>query len=89
MEIGMVLFLPVHVSLNYCYDNSKIVTAIDCGPQPTPDPNGKIESTQGTSLGDQTTYACNPGFFLKGTKTIYCQNDGKYSDDAPLCKRKF
>ena len=69
--------------LVYC-----LLTAIDCGPQPTPDPNGKIESTEGTSLGDETVYACNPGYTLEGSKTIYCQNDGTYSDKAPTCQRK-
>ena len=63
-------------------------TAISCGPQPAPDPNGKIESTEGTSLGDKTTYSCNTGYYLVGTETIYCQNDKSYSDGAPKCQRK-
>uniref|UniRef100_A0A1X7VM60 Sushi domain-containing protein n=1 Tax=Amphimedon queenslandica TaxID=400682 RepID=A0A1X7VM60_AMPQE len=59
---------------------------IDCGDQPTSDPNGQIESTEGTSLGDKTTYSCNTGYFLVGSATIYCQNDKTYSDDAPTCQ---
>ena len=62
--------------------------AIDCGAQPASDPNGQIQLTQGTSLGDKTTYSCNTGYFLVGSPTIYCQNDKTYSDDAPKCQRK-
>ena len=63
------------------------ITAISCPPQPKPDPNGSIKSTEGTSLRDKTVYACNAGYTLEGSETIYCQNDGTYSDKAPICKR--
>ena len=72
-------------NINYNYF---VNTAISCGNPPTPDPNGNVVST-GTSLGDTATYYCNDGFVLEGTKTIYCQNNGKWSDDAPKCNREF
>lgn len=93
MENGVVLLLPVMV----CYKRSHkhhlmsiiiMSLAISCGPPPPPNANSQIASSGGTSLGDETTYSCSPGFFLVGTATIYCQNDGTYSDDAPTCKRK-
>ncbi|XP_019850306.1 PREDICTED: sushi, von Willebrand factor type A, EGF and pentraxin domain-containing protein 1-like isoform X2 [Amphimedon queenslandica] len=59
---------------------------ISCGEPPAPNENSQIASSEGTSLGDRTTYTCSTGFFAVGTTTIYCQNDGTYSDDAPICK---
>ena len=88
MANGVDLLLLVTVSYKKIDRNHPHIVAIDCGPQPTPDPNGKIGATQGTSLKAQTIYECNPGYTLEGTKTIYCQNNGEYSDDAPKCKRK-
>ena len=65
------------------------ISAIDCGPQPEADTNGRVVSTEGTSLGDETVYACNAGFTPQGSTTVYCQNDGTYSDTAPSCIRKI
>ena len=74
------------ISIQFC--NNKLFSAIDCGNPPSPDANGSVVNT-GTSLGDTATYSCNDGFFLEGTTTIYCQNDGTWSDDAPKCNRQF
>ena len=73
----------LYSSVIICY-----FTAISCGNPPTPDPNGSVEST-GTILRNTATYSCNDGFFLEGTMTIYCQNDGTWSDDAPKCIRMY
>ena len=84
-----VLLLPVNVSLSHktfiilCY-----FTAIDCGNPPSPDPNGSVEST-GTILRNTANYSCNDGYVLEGSMTIYCQNDGTWSDDAPKCIRMY
>jgi CUB/sushi domain-containing protein len=66
-------------------NTAPVCQRISCGNLPDPDTNGRIVSSDGTFVGDRTTYGCNGGFVLIGTPTIICQNDGAYSDDAPTC----
>ncbi|KAM3841743.1 complement receptor type 1-like [Vipera latastei] len=36
--------------------------------------------------GSSVTYHCDPGFFLIGTPTIYCQTSGTWDQPVPQCK---
>ena len=88
----MALLLLAMVCYKFCINitsNYLVHLEISCGEPPAPNENSQIASSEGTSLGDETTYTCSTGFFAVGTTTIYCQNDGTYSDDAPICKRKI
>ncbi|XP_013929689.1 PREDICTED: complement receptor type 2-like [Thamnophis sirtalis] len=38
--------------------------------------------------GTSVTYHCDPGFFLIGAPTIYCQTSGTWNQPVPQCKRK-
>ncbi|XP_032073620.1 complement receptor type 2 isoform X2 [Thamnophis elegans] len=38
--------------------------------------------------GTSVTYHCDPGFFLIGAPTIYCQTSGTWNQPIPQCKRK-
>lgn len=58
---------------------------IDCGAPPAPSLYGNVRM-HGTKLHDTASYYCNPGYFLRGSKTIYCQPDKRWSDTAPQCK---
>ncbi|KAM8774006.1 beta-2-glycoprotein 1 [Rhynchonycteris naso] len=33
------------------------------------------------------SFACNPGFYLSGTKSARCTEEGKWSPDLPVCTR--
>ena len=44
----------------------------------------------GTSVGSTATYSCNPGFILLGKFNVRtCLNSGKWSGQAPTCRRKL
>lgn len=66
---------------------STIIIGRDCGPPPPPDPKGNI-IIRGTKLRDPASYSCLHGYILEGSRTVYCQADGTWSDKAPICKRK-
>ena len=34
-------------------------------------------------------FICNPGYQLKGERTIVCQDDLEWSDDTPKCLGEF
>uniref|UniRef100_A0A8C6X9K8 Sushi domain-containing protein n=1 Tax=Naja naja TaxID=35670 RepID=A0A8C6X9K8_NAJNA len=38
--------------------------------------------------GTSVTYHCDPGFFLIGGPTIYCQTSGTWNQPVPQCKRR-
>ncbi|XP_070604625.1 complement receptor type 1-like [Erythrolamprus reginae] len=38
--------------------------------------------------GTSVTYHCDPGFFLIGAPTIYCQTTGTWNQPVPQCKRR-
>ena len=44
--------------------------------------------TFGQNVGDIATYMCNDGFYLRGSMTRLCQNNGMWSHEAPMCLRK-
>ena len=59
-------------------------TEVDCGaPDPAP-ADGSIDYTT-TTYGSTATYSCNAGYSLVGTASVTCQNDGTWSDVAPVC----
>ena len=41
--------------------------------------------TFGQNVGDSATYMCNDTFYLRGNMTRICQNNGMWSDEAPMC----
>ena len=41
--------------------------------------------TFGQNVGDIATYMCNDSFYLRGSMTRICQNNGMWSDEAPMC----
>lgn len=50
---------------------------------------GKVQPPlNGSIIGDDTTfqksitYQCDPGFELKGSRTVICQSDGKWSQKS-------
>ena len=63
-----------------------LCVAIDCGPLPAPD-DGSVRITS-TRVGATATYQCNVGFTLEGQTTRTCLNTGKWSGEAPTCKRQ-
>ena len=57
--------------------------------QPNADKTGS-----GNKFQDSVTYKCHSGFQVEGEvnsfqRQLYCQADGKWSDDVPNCIRKY
>ena len=63
--------------LPYCHSS-------DCGSIPDP-ANGMISAKSGTTVGKTVQFSCNLGYDLIGVETIICEDDGRWSDSAPLC----
>ena len=61
--------------------------AVDCGPLDDPD-YGDVDFTT-TTFWSKATYSCDDGFFLVGDETRVCRANGKWSGDAPVCKREY
>ena len=59
---------------------------MDCGSLADP-PNGQLDHTAGTTLGQTATYSCNTGYNLVGDSTRTCQAIGHWSGSAPTCQR--
>lgn len=59
--------------------------ALSCGHLDSPK-DGKV-IISGTTPGSVATYSCNPGFILVGLFKRTCQINGKWSGNAPTCKR--
>ena len=50
-------------------------------------PNGRVNQ-QGNSPGDRATYTCNSGYELDDESIRTCQNNGRWSGEAPTCERE-
>ena len=50
--------------------------------------NGKV-SVKGRDPGDRADYSCNDGFRLVGVQWRTCQDDGKWTEEAPTCESKL
>ena len=53
-----------------------------------PNSNGQIDQPV-TTLGATAIYTCNTGFVLSGMSNRVCTESGGWSDEAPVCDRKF
>ena len=42
----------------------------------------------GTSVGSTAEYSCSVGFLLLGAQTRYCQPNGEWSGNPPICEGK-
>ena len=49
--------------------------------------NGSVKQS-GIVLGSRAVYSCNKGFELVGIEKRVCSYNGKWSGEAPICKRK-
>ena len=47
--------------------------------------NGMVNQT-GRSPGDIATYTCDPDYDLVGPQTLFCGDDGMWSDRPPTCQ---
>ena len=56
----------------------------ECGPLSTP-PNGRVDFSDGTTLGRVAAYACYTGYDLSHTFGRTCQSDGTWSYTEPTC----
>ncbi len=61
--------------------------AVDCGKLDDPD-YGEVDFSS-TKFKSKATYSCDDGFFLVGDETRVCQANGKWSGEAPICKRQL
>ena len=62
-----------------------LATVVDCGSLPDA-PNGSVDHTAGTSLGQTAIYSCNTDYNLVGDSTRTCQATGNWSGSAPTCQ---
>ena len=38
------------------------------------------------SVGDQISVVCDQGFFVPGSKSVHCTEEGMWSDEVPHCE---
>ena len=50
--------------------------------------NGDVKQ-KGIYKGAKAVYSCDEGYILTGKEIRVCQRNGKFSDEAPTCERKF
>ena len=60
-----------------------LIITVQCSTLSDPS-NGRV-SQQGNNPGDRASYTCNSGYELVGQSTRTCQNNGRWSGDAPTC----
>ena len=46
---------------------------------------GAVDTTSGTTYGEQATYTCNVGYNLAGNAQTLCKADGNW-ETAPICQ---
>ena len=56
----------------------------DCGALSNP-ANGAVDTTSGSTYGEQATYSCNVGYNLVGNAQTLCKADGNW-ETAPTCQ---
>ena len=61
------------------------LTAVDCGSLPDP-ANGRVDHTNGTTLGQAATYSCNTGYSLVGNRARTCNATRNWSGSEPICR---
>ena len=49
----------------------------------------KSSSPEPVNCGDNITFSCNKGYKLVGSQQIVCDENGRWSDEMPSCKRKL
>ena len=61
---------------------------MDCGD--LSDPENGLVNISSTLRGGMAIYSCDEagGYVLVGTMSRLCQEDGMWSDQAPICTRK-
>ena len=66
-----------------------IAVVVSCGMLEIP-VNGKIAFSDGTAIGSDANYSCNPGFNLAADENAIrtCQIDGSWSASASTCQSK-
>ena len=45
-------------------------------------------SENGSSVGAVAEFTCNDGYVMIGESRIYCQQDGNWSSQPPVCQGK-
>ena len=62
-------------------------SATDCDLPEAP-LHGRIDASNGTTVGHQIWYFCHDGYVLFGVEFRTCQPDGKWIPQVPVCKRE-
>ncbi|XP_055886163.1 sushi, von Willebrand factor type A, EGF and pentraxin domain-containing protein 1-like [Biomphalaria glabrata] len=65
------------------YDPNLMCAPINCGKPPQIDHGTYSADT--TILGSLALYMCNPGYFLEDSSSLYCSEDGSWTQDLPQC----
>ena len=65
-----------------CFIDKKVICS------KLPDPDYGYVKVDGLYPGDKAVYKCNVGYVLVGLDTRKCLSDGKWSGEAPICKRE-
>jgi hypothetical protein len=83
-------FTPIGMSSRVCQEDetwsgeAPTCIAIDCGELDGP-ADGSVDISQGSLLGAEAIYTCDPSFRLVGTSIRQCQDNGSWSGEAPTC----
>ena len=55
-----------------------------------PEPaNGTVDLRDGSLVGAVAIYTCDPSFELIGVDSRVCQENGLWSEEAPICEGNF
>ena len=71
---------------NDCFNFVRADKVVKCGRLDDPQ-NGDVRIS-GTSIGSKARYTCNVGFERVGQNIRVCKSNGKWSGEAPICRRK-